>query len=150
MLYKILVLITLISLNSCFLSGQTIHYDYDNSGNRLKRYIILLKSAYILNKDTLKESNEISKKEEFDDKLGEVTIRIYPNPTRGELSVEVSGLGNNETVDYQLFSQTGLLLGMKRKIGGQFSVDLSRYPNGMYILRLMINGKLSRWKILKE
>ena len=150
MLYKTLILFALLSLDFIILSGQSIHYDYDDSGNRLKRYIIPLKSAYISNEDTLKESKEISKKEEFEEKLGEVTIRIYPNPTRGELSVEVSGPGNDETVDYQLFSQTGLLLITKRKNGFRFTVDMERYPGGMYILRLMIKGKISQWKILKE
>jgi hypothetical protein len=150
MLYKTLILFALLSLDFIILSGQSIHYDYDDSGNRLKRYIIPLKSADISGEDTLKESKEISKKEEFEEKLGEVTIRIYPNPTRGELSVEVSGPGNDETVDYQLFSQTGLLLDTKRKNGFQFTVDMERYPGGMYILRLMIKGKISQWKILKE
>jgi len=44
MFNKFLVLIVLVSLNVFLLPGQTIHYDYDNSGNRLTRYIILQKS----------------------------------------------------------------------------------------------------------
>ena len=149
MLNKFLVLIVLVSLNTCFLSGQTIHYDYDESGNQVKRYIILNKGN-ASGDDTSKKIVENSKPEEFEDKLGELTIKIYPNPTLGQLFVEIKGLGSDETVDYQLFSQTGLNLEVKKKIGYQFTVDMERYPGGLYILRLMISGKTSQWKILKE
>jgi len=158
MLNKFLVLIVLVSLNTCFLSGQTIHYDYDESGNQVKRYIILNKgnasgddtSKKIVENSKPEEIVENSKPEEFEDKLGELTIKIYPNPTLGQLFVEIKGLGSDETVDYQLFSQTGLNLEVKKKIGYQFTVDMERYPGGLYILRLMISGKTSQWKILKE
>jgi hypothetical protein len=130
------------------LSGQTIHYDYDDSGNRVRRYIIPLKSATVSDMDSLNHTGSTTKKEEFEDKLGETTIRIYPNPTRGELKVEISGV--DETVAYWLFSRTGHLLEVKRQTSSQFTIDLSRDPSGMYILRLLINGKKSEWKILKE
>ena len=158
MLNKFLVLIILVSLNTCFLSGQTIHYDYDNSGNRLIRYIILQKAGNITapsvsttGKNSFKDFAENSKMAGFEEeKLEEMTIRIYPNPTHGQLTVLISGIRSNETADYQLFSQAGMLLDTKRRNGNEFTVDMERYPGGLYILRLMISGKTSQWKILKE
>jgi hypothetical protein len=149
MLYKTCILFALLSLNFISLSGQAIYYDYDESGNRVKRYIVLSKGSSS-GDDTLKKYEEIIKSEEFADKLEELTIKIYPNPTRGQLTVEINGLGLDETVDYQLFSQTGLLLGTNNKNGFYFTIDMEKYPDGLYILRLMINGKISQWKILKE
>ena len=157
MLNKFLVLIVLVSLNICLLPGQAIHYDYDNSGNRLIRYIFLQKSGSTTgtlvnttNKNSFKDFTENSKVADFEEKLEEMTIRIYPNPTHGQLAIVISGIGSNETSDYQLFSQAGMLLDTKRRNGNEFTVDMARYPGGMYILRLMIKGKISQWKILKE
>lgn len=149
MLYKTCILFALLSLNFISLSSQAIHYDYDESGNRVKRYIVLSKGNSS-GDDTSKRYEENIKSEEFVDKLGELTIKIYPNPTKGQLSVEITGIGPEETVDYQLFSQTGLLLCTNRKNRFYFTIDMERYPGGLYILRLMIKGKISQWKILKE
>jgi len=151
MLYKSLILLALVSSNFIPVSGQAIHYDYDDSGNRIKKYINLNKGNSS-EKDTLKKTVEEDKKEleEFGEKLGEFSIKIYPNPTEGQLYVEINGLAFDETVDYQLFSQTGLILEMKKKIGCPITIDLDSYPGGLYILRLMIKDKISQWKILKE
>ena len=156
MLNKFLVLIVLVSLNVFLLPGQTIHYDYDETGNRTKRYIVLGKGnssdeeSSKKYEESSKEVEENTKTKEFEDNLGELTIKIYPNPTRGQLAVVISGLGPDETIDYQLFSNTGLLLDTKGKNNCEFKVDMARYPGGMYVLRLMIKGKISQWKILKE
>lgn len=149
MLNKPCILIALLSLNLIALSGQAIHFNYDESGNRVKRYIVLGKGSSS-GDETSKKYEESNKSAEFTDKLEELTIKIYPNPTRGQLSVEINGLGIDETVDYQLFSQSGILLGTNKKNGFYFTIDMGQYPGGLYILRLMIEGKISQWKILKE
>lgn len=155
---KTLFLSALLSLNFILLSGQTIHYDYDNSGNRTKKYIVLGKGNSSDDKiskesiDTTKidDLKKVNNTEEFKENLGELTIKIYPNPTQGNLSVEISGLSLDETIYYQIFSRTGLLLEAKNGLGYQFTVNFERYPSGIYILRLIIKGKTSQWKILKE
>lgn len=149
MLRKPLIIFTLLSLDFIFLAGQPIHYDYDDSGNRVKRYIILGKGGSSEDKIS-KEFEESKKTEEYEDELGELTIKIFPNPTKGQLYVEIEGLSSEQTIDYQVFSQTGLLLNTKRKNGIQFTIDMEKYSSGIYILRLMIEGKISQWKILKE
>jgi len=79
-----------------------------------------------------------------------INWEIYPNPTHGDLYVEINGLGPDETVDYQLFSKSGSLLEIKKNLGYQFNIELEKNPAGMYILNLLIQGKMSQWKILKE
>jgi len=158
MSYRTLLIAVILSQNFIFLAGQSIHYDYDYSGNRVKRYIVLGKGnnsdVEKFNKDAdvseTQDSKVNNKVEEFEDKLGELTIKIYPNPTHGDLFVEISGLGPNETVDYQLFSKSGSLLEIKKNLGYQFYIGLEKNPAGMYILNLLIQGKMSKWKILKE
>jgi hypothetical protein len=156
MINKFLVLTALVCLTTCLLPGQAIHYDYDETGNRTKRYIVLGKGnssdeeTSKKDEESSKEVEENTKTKEFEENLGEMTIKIYPNPTRGQLVVKISGLEPDETVDYQLFSNTGLLLDTKGKNNYEFKVDMARYSGGMYVLRLMIKGKISQWKILKE
>ena len=149
MLNKPCILIALLSLNLIALSGQAIHFNYDESGNRVKRYIVLGKGSSS-GDETSKKYEESNKSAEFVDKLEELTIKIYPNPTRGQLSVEINGLGIDETVDYQLFSQTGILIQSNMNTSSRFTVDLSKHPGGIYILKLMIHGKVSDWKVIKK
>lgn len=149
MLNKPCILIALLSLNLIALSGQAIHFNYDESGNRVKRYIVLGKGSSS-GDETSKKYEESNKSAGFVDKLEELTIKIYPNPTRGQLSVEINGLGIDETVDYQLFSQTGILIQSNMNTGSRFTVDLSKHPGGIYILKLMIHGKVSDWKVIKK
>jgi hypothetical protein len=147
-------LIFLFSLNFLGLSGQTINFHYNASGNRESRYIVLQTAKNSLNEFTedSKGNNftEDSKANEFEAVLEEVTIKIYPNPTDGELNVRISGMTQHEAVSYQLFSQSGILIQTNKDIGSQFSVDLSSHAGGLYILKLMINEKASVWKILKQ
>jgi hypothetical protein len=158
MSYRTLLIAVILSQNFIFLAGQAIHYDYDDSGNRVKRYIVLGKGnnsdeekSYVDTDAGKTEDSKVNNKvEEFEDKLGELTIKIYPNPTHGDLYVEICGLGPDETVDYQLFSKSGSLLEIKKNLGYQFNIELEKNPAGMYILNLLIQGKMSQWKILKE
>lgn len=147
---RISVLLTLTFLCSYFLDGQTIYYDYDNSGNLINRHIINLKKGIISNPDTLSTPDKKNLKEILEDQVGDLIIKIYPNPTQGKLFVDISGKIIDEKVDYQLYSQTGILLEFKKKIGCQFLIDFDRFPDGIYILRLLIDGKMSQWKILRE
>lgn len=147
---KLLALFSLFLINSYFISGQPIHYDYDSNGNRIKRYIIPLgkgESSTTTNSDN---SIEKEKVEEFKEVLDEVTIKIYPNPTKGNLFIELSSIMPDEQIAYQLFSQTGNSLETVSKVANPFTIDFSKYQSGIYILKLVINAKISQWKILKE
>jgi hypothetical protein len=158
MFKKSVILFLLLFFNTVLVISQTIHYDYDDSGNRVERYIVLSKGnssdneklPFVEDTNSSRKDSVNNKSDEFEDKLGELTVKIFPNPTHGSLSVEINGLGPDETIDYQVFSKTGMLLATKQKLGYQFNVEMENYPAGLYILNLMIKGKTSQWKILKE
>ena len=64
-----------------FAEAQTvISFSYDSSGNRIKREIVL-------------ESRSIGDEhiKEFTETISAKQIKIYPNPTRGLLKVEIAG-----------------------------------------------------------
>lgn len=135
--------------NSLHLCGQTITYDYDDSGNRIKRYIVLdKKSAYTDNAYT--NDTSALDKEKVVDELSEVKVTIYPNPTHERLNVELSGLNSDLPLEYQLYSQTGVLLQSRKSIGNPFTIDFSTYPTGIYILILKYKDSKSDWKVFKK
>lgn len=77
-------------------------------------------------------------------------LKVYPNPTpdRFTLKVEV-----NKSVDVEahLYSLNGVLLESRKGQTDQFSdeFDLRRFPTGMYVMKVIIDGKLSTMKVIK-
>ena len=122
----------------------TFSFGYDASGNRLTR-TISLKSALIT-----QDSVEIKKAQiPLDDLIGQHKIRIYPNPTKGILGVEIQNIGEN-TANLQIYSLGGLLLQKVRLASEYGNVDLSRQPAGIYFLKIIVGNKNAVWKIIKE
>lgn len=82
----------------------------------------------------------------IEDELG--NIRIYPNPTRSIISIEI--LGDEQQLDYSLIDPTGVQHESKGSLSGKATVDLSGYPSGMYILKVLQGQKMNFFKILKS
>lgn len=154
-----LLLLALLAMHLVGLS-QSIKYEYDLAGNRNSR-TIWLKSA-IIPKDTtqsvsqgvavpeviaaeLKEQNV-----EFNETLGEQEIKIYPNPTRGELKVTISSLEQGAVARLLVFNAAGALVVQKEDLSTSNEINLSTQRAGMYIMRIVLGAKTSEWKIVKE
>jgi hypothetical protein len=147
--------ITCIALINIFFAtavqGQTtINFDYDNSGNRVKSYIIPLKSGAVVQNDSAGIEEIAPEEEKFEQQLGEARIRIFPNPTRGELKIELEGFGENQLVKYSLFDQSGKLLMNGEEVSRLLTIEMSTCSSGLYVLILEVEGKVSEWKVLKQ
>lgn len=145
---KILTLGFILLLCVCKLFAQTIHYDYDDAGNRTKRYITLPGKSAIASDST--QSDENINKEEFVDWLDKMKITVYPNPTQGNLSIEIANLPENPeasitvyTIDAQLLQKTEIHEPVNK-------LDFTPYPSGVYILRITSGPKKVEWKIVKQ
>ena len=128
--------------------AQTISYAYDNAGNRISRTIVLSTSS----QGVKKAQDPIP----VEDQLGERKIIVYPNPTKGELAVEITG-GNEKPVSEGgdeiriiLYSAEGTQLQSTPAITGKTPVNLSTYPTGWYILRVLAGEKATEFKIIKQ
>lgn len=75
---------------------------------------------------------------------------IYPNPTNSELILKTSQISFSERDRLQLFSNIGQQLYSSCINSQQTTVDLSKFPHGIYILATSINGIQKTFKILKE
>jgi hypothetical protein len=76
-------------------------------------------------------------------------INLYPNPTRGTLTVEIRA--NSEKINLiQVLGANGQLI-LKKVISGNqnIEIDMSRFSNGAYYLQLISNDKTIWEKILK-
>lgn len=120
-----------------------IVYTYDNAGNRLTRQ-----------KEIVIQTRGVSDGEEepsiYEEEIVETKITIYPNPTKGMLRVDISGVERFENAQISLYSLTGNLLQQWADASQSNAIDLSSQAQGMYILQIAIDGKVSNWKIIKE
>jgi hypothetical protein len=139
-------------LNTAILQAQPVDYSYDDNGSRIRRYVTL-KSGKIHNEENPVDHNTKITEEETEklvDKIQDIQITVFPNPTPGQLNVNVEGAETEFFASYQVFSQTGLLLDQKNTFDNFFQIDFSNYQDGIYILNLMINGNPSVWHIIKK
>ena len=97
-----------------------------------------------------KDTTEISKALiPLEDQIGLHQIRIYPNPTIGQVRVDIANLG--ETVaNLQIYSLRGSLLQQVRLYGESANIDLGSQPHGIYLLKISIGKNTSVWKIIKD
>ena len=130
--------------------AQSTHYhyqySYDESGNREQRIYIgtTLKSASIENSSAFNEEKPITETLNF----GE--IKIYPNPTKGNLIVEIPDF-ETKKIRILVFNLQGKEI--LNKIGSPNSrnqVNLRDLPSGIYVLKIVAGQEFSDWKIIKD
>lgn len=125
-----------------YMIGQNkIKYSYDDAGNRIKREIVLssLKSAI--------SSDQITS---FIEEVADQKIIIYPNPTKGQLTIEITDPENTVTGNLTIFNLRGQVIAKEQISSTRTSIDISTEPRGAYILHININEETSAWKIIKE
>ena len=129
-------------------------YAYDAAGNRTSRTVVLGTRSATKSSDTTavappaKESTPSSPF--FEESLGGRQIRIYPNPVAFELNVTVTNYEPAMKGDYSLYNMGGMMLLHRRFTGATARIDMSRYPKGVYILNIRLNGQSTGWKIIKQ
>jgi hypothetical protein len=128
--------------------GEAIEFEYDASGNRIKRKLITLRSATV--KETPGEEEIDEAPEVFTDILAQSTIHIYPNPTKGLLRVEITGDRENNPASLQVYDMSGRVLVQKSNVVSSTVIDLSNHSAGIYILKLTADKESNEWKIIKE
>lgn len=79
----------------------------------------------------------------------ENAIEVFPNPSSGQMTVQVNHPFNKAFV--KLYSITGQILMEENNIlGNNFTFDISQEPSGIYFLEIKQDGNVSRIKLVKE
>lgn len=75
--------------------------------------------------------------------------KAYPNPAKGNLLVSLDELkGNTEII---LYNTNGVKIMSKRTMQMNNAFDVSRLPSGMYLIKVLQNGKqVSQMKVIKQ
>lgn len=122
---------------------QRIKFIYDNAGNRLTRQ----KEIVVQTRGTLSDEDSAST---YEERFMESKVTIYPNPTRGMLKVDISGVETFDDAGIALYDITGKQLQQWTGITPSNTLDISECSPGIYIIQIAYNGNVSSWKIIKE
>ena len=137
LLLLLFFIVSIVSLQS----QNTVKYAYDASGNRIKREILLTKSAVATTTEP----------EVFTDQVVERKVKIYPNPTQGELKIEVESTEGTKNCTITITAMnTGKLITKKKATLPITDIDISNQPFGIYIMLIEIDGEYTFWKIMKN
>jgi hypothetical protein len=120
-----------------------VKYLYDNAGNRTDRVTeIKLASA---------KSAQLDSIVPLEEKMGELKVIIYPNPTKGVVRITVGGADDEQSFKMTLHNQTGSLLLNKQFVGSfECPIDLTAQPTGYYLLVLQMGSEKKTYKIIKQ
>ncbi len=99
--YLLPLLFSLFTLGTITTYSQNIGFDYDAAGNRISRYVIVLKST------ETGSSNNNGKQQEYGETINNVAVKILPNPNGGKFAVNINGKTDGKTVKLYLFDISG-------------------------------------------
>ena len=78
-----------------------------------------------------------------------VNFITYPNPTTSTTILQIENL--TEDAEYQIFDMSGRLLRQERITNDSVEIDMHRYANGIYLMKIVgENGLLGTSKIVKQ
>jgi hypothetical protein len=169
---RLLIPFLVILLQSSNILGQRIVYQYDNNGNRIRRTIIVeelesdsvsfpvtnpekLSKRFIDNtlKETTEQNIEDIKSENFENMISEsneIKTKVFPNPTLGNLNIEILNMPTSSGSELKLYDLNGNELLIKKQLENFSEIDISYLRDGIYILRIRINERVFDWKIIKN
>jgi len=172
MSFKTLYSLLVVFLPMAGITGQSISYSYDANGNRTDRTLIAeeLRSNSVSFPVTdpaalpVKFLNSSSKGQEPSKKAnaetnkenltlwseGEVRVLIYPNPTKGILKIAINNMIQESDNEMRLYDLSGAELIIVRDFADYAEMDISRFRDGIYILRIRIGEKLFDFKVIKN
>lgn len=142
MLNRLLFIVPFIFITVSQLSAQQYTYVYDAAGNRTA--VTLLKSSPA-NMDTALVQKPVTLTEQGQE------FKLYPNPTKGQVTIECSGLPENTKVTCTIHDMNGKFISNADYHTQQtIKCDLNTLPNGLYILQIKLSGNQHVLKVLKE
>jgi len=152
-----------------FIYGQNVmkrEYEYDDAGNRTARKVLPLSNKSPMQQksnDSLSETEDLDEMENLNetegldklenfyvDKVGDISLKIVPNPTTSVVTLQIDDATGEIDGEITLYSLSGAKILSQRLSSYRTEIDLSSHPTGSYLTTVVINGKTSYWKIVKQ
>jgi lipoprotein-anchoring transpeptidase ErfK/SrfK len=131
------------SLCPALQAQNRVVFSYDAAGNRISRTIVLAPRSTPV-------AEEEEKQEVLTEMLADIKVKIYPNPTTGLVTVEISNLPKGETANIWLYAMAGQLIGTYKDAKNVIRVDISNRPAGVYVMKIVAGKRQTEWKIIKK
>ena len=129
-------------------------YEYDASGNRIVRKVLNVKYSPPAPPEDLLEVTsyelQVTSNEFFVEKLAQIEMKIYPNPTTEKITLEISNFEKLQTGVFKLYNLNGQLLKECPVFSVSTEVSLAGLTAGVYLLKVFMNDKTDEWKIIKQ
>jgi len=123
---------------------------YDNSGNRTNVNIIEFKTSEVIT-DSLEIIVTKPPVDFYTDTIDNASLKIYPNPTRGILQIEIETTTPDDNMKIIVYNNSGVLVLKKETKNQSTVIDLSAEPLGIYYMKICISEtETSEWKIIKQ
>lgn len=112
---------------------DSIVFTYDSNGNRTSRNLVFERIVHP-QLPTVKPS----------------AFSLFPNPTPGEFCLQVNEPDKTSNVHATLINVSGSVLEEKDITGNKATFNLSKQPNGIYLLEIDGPQEHETWKVIKK
>jgi len=103
-----------------------------------------------ISEKTSPKTQEASPPEVYTDALSETLITIYPNPTRGLLTVKISNPPQHSASSLTLFDIQGRVITQQQTLAEENQLDISAQPFGTYVIQVVVGQESTSWKVVKQ
>lgn len=147
-LKSIVFIVCTLFASNCLAQNVTVHYIYDESGNRINRTLVTAKAEqdgrYVVD-DEFAENQSLVLNNTDDN-----GISVYPNPTDDKFTVALSE-STGKAYHITLYNIKGVLVEEHDVMASSNLVfDLTGRSSGTYLLNIVSDGKSRTWKVVKR
>ena len=164
---KSITILAMLMLLQVSVSAQNIHFQYDASGNRVKRWISQpiappqnnpsANNNTVISDDVnslISSNTSTSLNNPASTSLSKLTegdIKVFPNPVQDKLNVQFTGSADAEGCSLQIYDGAGKLFSREAELKNNNEINMQQAKTGTYFL-IIINkeGKRLYWKLVKE
>lgn len=130
-------------------------YSYDAAGNRISAKVVVISTAKSLTQpqkhDSLDDDIYLQEYEiPVEDVVAETSIKIYPNPTKGMLRVDIENADFTKQCQIDVYDGVGRKVAEEANLSESNIINLSNKPSGTYIMRITLGSETTTWQIIKE
>ncbi|MFA6924934.1 MAG: T9SS type A sorting domain-containing protein [Bacteroidales bacterium] len=153
---KLILTIIILLAITAVKSQNDYQYSYDVAGNRTCRAVIVLRNTPppIDSTKNKTDSTQLAKdnkdNEKYESVLGEQKITVFPNPTKGELKIDITNLPSATTGLIIITDMQGRVIYENKNITSTNMLDISSTSAGNYVLKIIVDNKTKEWVLMKQ